>query len=416
MSCARRATRRRRWSPARPRFDHVYERAPRSTTSTAQIVDDAGRRPPTPSTARCVYAVPGSPVVAERTVELLLAEADGARPRRSRSCRRCRSSTWPGPGSGIDPIARGGARRRRPALRRSRRPASGARCSSPSATRRTCSPTSSWPSTAASTRASDADAPVVVLQRLGLPDEAVFEVPWTDLDRVVEPDHLTSLYVPAAGRAGGVARCSASSSWSPRCGASARGTASRPTSRCAATCSRRATRCSRPSTALDVEAGDGLRAPRGGARRPALPGRVPRHARHRGGPVHPGRRGHDGARQAAAPPPARVRRRRGRRRRRRGAPTGSRSRRPRRAASSVFDGDPGALPALLYALKVQKKAASLGLAASRRREVSSRAGVELRRRGLRRAGGRAAVEPGGSGSADWASTPRMRSAPAPWPS
>jgi len=40
------------------------------------------------------------------------------------------------------------------------------------------------------------DEPVVVLQRLGLPDEAVFEVPWTDLDRVVQPDHLTSLFVP----------------------------------------------------------------------------------------------------------------------------------------------------------------------------------------------------------------------------
>jgi tetrapyrrole methylase family protein/MazG family protein len=42
------------------------------------------------------------------------------------------------------------------------------------------------------------DGPVVtVLQRLGLPDEAVFEVPWAELDRSFEPDHLTSLYVPA---------------------------------------------------------------------------------------------------------------------------------------------------------------------------------------------------------------------------
>jgi tetrapyrrole methylase family protein/MazG family protein len=40
------------------------------------------------------------------------------------------------------------------------------------------------------------DAVVVVLQRLGLPDEAVFEVPWVDLDRVVDADHLTSLYLP----------------------------------------------------------------------------------------------------------------------------------------------------------------------------------------------------------------------------
>ena len=38
--------------------------------------------------------------------------------------------------------------------------------------------------------------PVTVLQRLGLPDEAVFEVTWADLDRSFEPDHLTCLYVP----------------------------------------------------------------------------------------------------------------------------------------------------------------------------------------------------------------------------
>src|SRR5213079_217596 len=33
--------------------------------------------------------------------------------------------------------------------------------------------------------------PVVVLQRLGLPDESVTEVAWADLDRTVRPDHLT---------------------------------------------------------------------------------------------------------------------------------------------------------------------------------------------------------------------------------
>ena len=37
---------------------------------------------------------------------------------------------------------------------------------------------------------------VVVLQRLGLPDEKVFEVDWVDLDRAVQPDHLTSVWVP----------------------------------------------------------------------------------------------------------------------------------------------------------------------------------------------------------------------------
>lgn len=37
---------------------------------------------------------------------------------------------------------------------------------------------------------------VVVLQRLGLPDESVTTVAWSDLDRTVVPDHLTSLWIP----------------------------------------------------------------------------------------------------------------------------------------------------------------------------------------------------------------------------
>jgi tetrapyrrole methylase family protein/MazG family protein len=41
----------------------------------------------------------------------------------------------------------------------------------------------------------DAATPVVVLQRLGLPDEHVARVALEEIDRVVVPDHLTSLYV-----------------------------------------------------------------------------------------------------------------------------------------------------------------------------------------------------------------------------
>jgi tetrapyrrole methylase family protein/MazG family protein len=39
------------------------------------------------------------------------------------------------------------------------------------------------------------EAPVTVLARLGLPDESVTTVPLEDLDRVVEADHLTSVFV-----------------------------------------------------------------------------------------------------------------------------------------------------------------------------------------------------------------------------
>ncbi len=36
----------------------------------------------------------------------------------------------------------------------------------------------------------------IVLQRLGTPDESITEVAWPELDRVVEADHLTSIYLP----------------------------------------------------------------------------------------------------------------------------------------------------------------------------------------------------------------------------
>jgi len=54
---------------------------------------------------------------------------------------------------------------------------------------------------------SKSESVVTVLQRLGLPDERVATVAWPDLDREVDPDHLTSLYIPrlAAPVAGEVA-------------------------------------------------------------------------------------------------------------------------------------------------------------------------------------------------------------------
>jgi tetrapyrrole methylase family protein/MazG family protein len=36
----------------------------------------------------------------------------------------------------------------------------------------------------------------VLLHHLGLPDERVVEVPWADIDRTLDPDHLTALWVP----------------------------------------------------------------------------------------------------------------------------------------------------------------------------------------------------------------------------
>ena len=43
------------------------------------------------------------------------------------------------------------------------------------------------------------DLPVVILQRLGTADELVTHTTWSELDRAVEADHLTSVYVPSLG-------------------------------------------------------------------------------------------------------------------------------------------------------------------------------------------------------------------------
>jgi tetrapyrrole methylase family protein / MazG family protein len=48
-----------------------------------------------------------------------------------------------------------------------------------------------------------AEHEVTVLQRLGLPDERIFTVALADLDREVEPDHLTSLFVDTGDTAVG---------------------------------------------------------------------------------------------------------------------------------------------------------------------------------------------------------------------
>jgi tetrapyrrole methylase family protein/MazG family protein len=43
------------------------------------------------------------------------------------------------------------------------------------------------------------DEPVVILQRLGTGDEAIVHTTWQDLDRAVDADHLTSVWVPGLG-------------------------------------------------------------------------------------------------------------------------------------------------------------------------------------------------------------------------
>ncbi len=50
-----------------------------------------------------------------------------------------------------------------------------------------------------SVEAATGDEPVVILQRLGTPDELITTTTWAELDRTVEADHLTCIYIPRLG-------------------------------------------------------------------------------------------------------------------------------------------------------------------------------------------------------------------------
>ena len=143
-----------------------------------------------------VYAVPGSPSVAERSVELLRADP------------RVRTEVLPGVSFadlaferlGVDPLAVGvtivdGQRFALDSAGRSG-PLLVGQCDSA----HVLSEVKLAIAGALEGMVQGGPPPeVVVLQHLGLADEAVFTVPWDELDRSVDPDHLTSIWVPELG-------------------------------------------------------------------------------------------------------------------------------------------------------------------------------------------------------------------------
>jgi len=172
------------WS-ADPSFDHHYERATTFDDVYAAIVEDlvaAATRH-----GEVAYAVPGSPHVLERAVTALLADE------------RVQVDLVPGMSFldlawahlGVDPVEAGV------------RLVDGHRFAIDAAG-------ATGPLLVAHCHANhvlselklafdDDDEPesAIVLQRLGLPDQHIVEVAWADLDRAVEADHLTSVFVPA---------------------------------------------------------------------------------------------------------------------------------------------------------------------------------------------------------------------------
>ena len=170
--------------PGARTFDDLYEGADTFAEVYAAIVEElvaaAG------ASGHVLYAVPGNPRVLERSVELLL--ADGRVQVDVLPALSFLDLAWVR--LGIDPLEAGvrlvDGHRFATDAAGERGPLLVAHCHN----RRVLSDiklSTDGPGT----------EPVLVLQRLGLPDESVTEVAWADLDREVTPDHLTSLYIPA---------------------------------------------------------------------------------------------------------------------------------------------------------------------------------------------------------------------------
>jgi tetrapyrrole methylase family protein/MazG family protein len=162
-------------------FDSLYEAAASIEEVYAAIVDALAEA--AAEHGEVLYLVPGSPAVAERAVELL--RADG----------RVAVEVLPGLSFldlawarlGVDPVAQGvrvvDGRRFSVEAAGERGPLLVAQCDSRlvlSDVKLACE-----------------GETAVLLHHLGLPDEAVVSVAWAELDRTLEPDHLTSVYIPS---------------------------------------------------------------------------------------------------------------------------------------------------------------------------------------------------------------------------
>ncbi len=173
--------------PDAPTFDDVYERANTFADVYAEIADRLIGE--ADAHGEVVYAVPGSPRVLERTVELLAARAAAGDVELDvRPALSFLDLAWVR--LGVDPLEEGvrlvDGHRFAEAAAGERGPLLVAHCHN----RRVLSDIKLAVDDGPS-------EPVLVVQRLGLPDEAITPVAWEDLDRSVEPDHLTSLYVPS---------------------------------------------------------------------------------------------------------------------------------------------------------------------------------------------------------------------------
>ena len=167
-----------------PTFDDVYESAATFADTYAEI---ARRVLAMAADGPVLYAVPGSPLVLERTVELVRAGAiEQGVDVELLAAMSFLDVAWAR--LGIDPVDAGvrlvDGHRFATAAAGQTGPLLVAHCHA------------RYVLSDIKLAVDEPPESVVVLQRLGLPDESIREVAWADLDREVEADHLTSLFVP----------------------------------------------------------------------------------------------------------------------------------------------------------------------------------------------------------------------------
>ncbi len=173
-----------------PAFDNLYEDAATFDEVYAGIVEALVAAAIEAAPDPILYAVPGSPLVAERTVDLL--RADGRVEVTTRPALSFLDLAWVA--LGIDPLAAGvrlvDAGAAGPVIGGQGGPFLVAQCWSRHLL-------SEVKLAVPDDEGLELPRPVL-LHHLGLEDEVVAVVDWWELDRTLEPDHLTSVYIPAS--------------------------------------------------------------------------------------------------------------------------------------------------------------------------------------------------------------------------
>ena len=168
-------------------FDGVYERAERFDDVYAAIVEALVAA--AVEHGDVLYAVPGSPLVLERTVRLL--QADERVTTVVLPAMSFLDVAWAR--LGIDPVES--------AVRLIDGHDFAGAAAGVSGAVLIAHTHADWVLSDIKLAIEDAsgDEPVVILQGLGTPAETITHTTWSELDRAVTPDHLTCVYVPALG-------------------------------------------------------------------------------------------------------------------------------------------------------------------------------------------------------------------------